>query len=124
MCRREAPLQEGGGASRCQQQLPVARPLLAPLPLLRPLPLPVVGSQHPPCHVCTCNKTRPTQVLFYSRIFADILGRLAPRRKALMLRAQGAMLALAGGMVALAGMFFVYIQVRLVPVTALAFMHL
>jgi len=40
-----------------------------------------------------------TQVLFYSRIFADLVGRFAPRRKALMVRSSTSLLIMALGKV-------------------------
>jgi hypothetical protein len=53
------------------------------------------------------------QVLFFSRIFADIVGRFMPRRKALLVRSPAVLAALAGVKVALATAFFLYI--RLMP---------
>mmetsp|Transcript_15218 Transcript_15218/g.40145 ORF Transcript_15218/g.40145 Transcript_15218/m.40145 type:complete len:706 (+) Transcript_15218:67-2184(+) len=50
------------------------------------------------------------QVMFFGRIFADIVGRFAPRRKALMVRAPMALLTLGGIKVGLSLFFFLYIK--------------
>ncbi|KAF8061140.1 hypothetical protein HT031_004601 [Scenedesmus sp. PABB004] len=51
------------------------------------------------------------QVLFYTRMLADIAGRLLPRRKALALSSPGALLGLAGLLLCGGAAFFAYLQV-------------
>jgi len=51
------------------------------------------------------------QYLFYSRIMADILGRLLPRRRALMVTSPRLLLGGALSLVAVGAAFFVYLQV-------------
>jgi hypothetical protein len=58
---------------------------------------------------------RLPQWLFYCRILADIVGRLLPRRRALMVTAPGLLVGAAVGMVAVGGAFFVYLQVGAFP---------
>jgi len=50
------------------------------------------------------------QVLFFARIFADIIGRFAPRRKSLLVHSPGALLTMAAAKVVTAVLFFVYIK--------------
>ncbi len=56
---------------------------------------------------CCC---LPLQVLFYTRIFADMVGRLAPRRKALALTRPAMLIVLACGCLGVAVVFFLYLQ--------------
>jgi hypothetical protein len=51
------------------------------------------------------------QVLFYTRMLSDIVGRMLPRRKALAITNPAALLALAGGLLVASGTFFGYLQV-------------
>lgn len=51
------------------------------------------------------------QVLFYTRMLADIVGRMLPRRKMWAITAPAALLALAGGLLIASVAFFVYLQV-------------
>ena len=57
------------------------------------------------------NRLPPPQWLFYGRIMADILGRLLPRRRSLMVTAPGVLLAGAVGLLTVGAAFFVYLQV-------------
>jgi hypothetical protein len=52
------------------------------------------------------------QVLFYTRMLSDILGRLLPRKKALAITSPAALLALSGALLLCSVAFFVYLQVR------------
>lgn len=49
------------------------------------------------------------QWLFFTRLFADLAGRLLPRLKRLALRSQGSVLALGMLMLALTPLFYLYI---------------
>ncbi|WIA44094.1 hypothetical protein OEZ86_010446 [Tetradesmus obliquus] len=51
------------------------------------------------------------QVLFYTRMLSDILGRLLPRKKALAITSPAALLALSGALLLCSVAFFVYLQV-------------
>jgi hypothetical protein len=51
------------------------------------------------------------QVLFYTRMLADIVGRMLPRRKMWAITAPAALLVLAGGLLIASVAFFVYLQV-------------
>jgi membrane-anchored glycerophosphoryl diester phosphodiesterase (GDPDase) len=53
------------------------------------------------------------QVLFYTRMLSDILGRLLPRKKALAITSPAALLALSGALLLCSVAFFVYLQVGL-----------
>lgn len=57
------------------------------------------------------SRQQQKQVLFYTRMLSDILGRLLPRRKALAITAPAALLALAGALLVGSSAFFVYLQV-------------
>lgn len=65
----------------------------------------------PPC-IHTTQYTTPLQVLFYTRMLSDIVGRLLPRKKLLVITAPAALLALSGGLLVASAAFFVYLQVR------------
>jgi hypothetical protein len=54
----------------------------------------------------------PPQCLFYGRILAEIVGRLVPRRRALLVTSPGLLLGGAAVCVALSGAFFAYLQAR------------
>lgn len=56
-----------------------------------------------------CTTQPPLKVLFYSRLFTDLVGRLLPRRRALQLRSGTAILALSAAATSAAALFFVYI---------------
>ena len=93
-----------------QQVLPAA-PQLArshnTCPHLGPNPVSIL---HPiPRDPAACP---PPQWLFYSRIMADIVGRLLPRRRSLMVTSPGALLVAALGLVLIGAAFFGYLQVR------------
>eukprot|EP00879_Flechtneria_rotunda_P012598 GHRR01013155.1.p1 GENE.GHRR01013155.1~~GHRR01013155.1.p1 ORF type:complete len:404 (+),score=171.24 GHRR01013155.1:43-1212(+) len=51
------------------------------------------------------------EVLFYSRMLADIVGRMLPRKKALAITSPPAIMAMAGMFLLLGGAFFAYLQV-------------
>ena len=52
------------------------------------------------------------QVLFFSRLFADVGGRMAPRMRSCALRSPGMLLALACLATAAIPLFFVYLKLR------------
>jgi hypothetical protein len=51
------------------------------------------------------------QVLFYTRMLSDIVGRLLPRKKALAITSPAALLALSSALLLCSVAFFVYLQV-------------
>ena len=51
------------------------------------------------------------QVLFYTRMLSDIVGRMVPRKKVLAITSPVALLCLSGGLLLAAGAFFAYLQV-------------
>jgi hypothetical protein len=69
------------------------------------------------CSNCSCSLSKPCcwpplllQVLFYTRMLSDILGRLLPRKKALAITSPMLLLALSGALLLCSVAFFVYLQ--------------
>ena len=61
---------------------------------------------------CTYIHAHAQQVLFYTRMMTDIVGRLLPRRKALAITAPAGLAALSGGIILLSAGFLAYLRVR------------